>query len=128
MKILTADEKARLAGVMYDYIAGIEHTRNQLLVGYATTFQTTESYAKEQIKGRRNLREIQADWIIDQIWGMVSVKKLREFFYSLFNESPEQFGYDVPVYNTSSNDEVSSEMSLFQKWKEGKLGQKVESV
>ena len=129
-KVLSAEQKVQLAGEMYEYISGIDHIRTQVLEGYADEFKTTEAYAREQIKGRRALKEIQADWVISQIWGMVTVKKLREFFLKLFDNTPEHFGYEVPVYEMLPFDVVQTipDKNLFRDWKSKKLLKKTESL
>lgn len=119
MEILTTEQKTTLAREMYDYISGVNHSRTQVLEGFAEKFKTTEAYAKELLKGRRNLQEIQADWLIDQIWGMMSVRKIREVFQVLFGGSPERFGYQVPSYQP--DDIAPTEKTLFERWQQKEL-------
>lgn len=119
MEILTTEQKTTLAREMYDYISVVNHLRTQVLEGFALTFQTTESYARELIKGRRTLQEMHADWIIEQIFGMMSVRKIRETFQRLFGGSPEQFGFQVPVYNV--DDVTPTEKTLFERWQQKEL-------
>lgn len=124
MRILSAKEKLKLATEMYEYISGIEHMRTQVLEGFAAEFNTTEDYARQLIKGQRKLKEPHSDWVIETIWGMVSVKKLKEFFFKLFGEAPETFGYEVPTYQGLPFDKETPKpvpASKYQLWQKKQL-------
>ncbi len=126
MKILSAKEKVKLAAEMYEYISGIEYMRTQVLEGFADQFKTTEDYARQLIKGQRKLKEPHSDWVIDTIWGMVTVRKLKELFFKLFGDAPEAFGYEVPTYEGLPFDKDASkaEPSKFELWQKKQLLQK----
>lgn len=123
---LTPEQRQQIARALYEHVSVIIPFQAQILEAFAEKFQTTVKYSREIIKGRRPLQPIHANWLIEQTWGMVSVRFIRETFWEIANGSPEKFGYFPPVYEVLPEDITPTEKSVFERWKSGELVKKQE--
>ena len=114
---LSLDQKRVLAKELYDYHDGI--VQSQITNQYAEKYGVGPRTFKEQISERRNMKEAQAQFVIESLIPHTSSLGIREIFRRLFDAEPETFGYIIDVAEALLSEEESA--SLFERWKNKKL-------
>ncbi|MCA0231525.1 MAG: hypothetical protein LCH91_13720 [Bacteroidetes bacterium] len=113
---LTLDQKRVLAKELYDYHDGI--VQSKITNEYAEKYNVGARTFKEQISERRNMKEAQAQFVIESLIPHTSSFGIREIFRRLFDAEPETFGYTIDAADALLSEESES---LFERWKNKKL-------